>query len=68
MGAGQTGGGEHGSAKRERESEDGMLPLDHFEGDAEVAEEGHGKILRQNICWLPTRLQVYLPRLRFAVK
>ena len=36
--------------------------------DAEIAEQGHWKILRQNICWLPTRLQVYLPRLRFAVK
>ena len=34
--------GEHGSAESERESEDGVLPLDHFEDDAEVVEDGHG--------------------------
>jgi len=47
MGGGKAGGGEHGSAESERESEDGMLPLDHFEGDAEVVEDGHGKIVEQ---------------------
>ena len=41
MGSGNAGGGEHGSAKREWESEDGVLPLDHLEGDVEVAEDGH---------------------------
>jgi hypothetical protein len=24
-----------------------MLPLDHFEGDAEIVEDGHGKIVKQ---------------------
>jgi len=41
MRSGQSGGGEHGSAESERESEDGVLPLDHFEGDAQVVEDGH---------------------------
>jgi hypothetical protein len=41
MGGGKSGGGEHGSAESEWESEDGVLPLDHFEGDAEVVEDGH---------------------------
>jgi hypothetical protein len=50
MGRGKAGGGEQGSAKREWESEDGMLPLDHFEGDVEITEEGHGKIVRQDGC------------------
>jgi len=30
MRGGEAGGGEHGSAESERESEDGVLPLDHF--------------------------------------
>lgn len=42
MGGGQAGGGQHGSAEGERESEDGMLPLDHLERDAEIVEDGHG--------------------------
>jgi len=41
MRGGKSGGGEHGSAESEWESEDGVLPLDHFEGDAEVVEDGH---------------------------
>jgi hypothetical protein len=47
VGSGKSGGGEHGSAESEREREDGVLPLDHFEGDAEVVENGHGKIVEQ---------------------
>ena len=42
MAGGKAGGGEHGSAQSEWESEDGVLPLDHFERDAEVVEDGHG--------------------------
>jgi hypothetical protein len=42
MNGGKAGGGEHGSAESERESEDGVLPLDHLEGDAEVVEDRHG--------------------------
>ena len=53
MGGGKAGGGEHGSAEGEGEGEDGVLPLDHFEGDAEVVEDGHGKIVKQNSCQLP---------------
>ena len=30
-----------------------MLPLDHFEGDAEVVEDGHGKIVEEGSCQLP---------------
>ena len=44
---GQAGSGEHGSAESERESEDGVLPLDHFERNAQVAQDGHRKIVRQ---------------------
>ncbi len=47
MGGGQAGGGEHGSAEREWESEDGVFPLNHFQGDAEIAKQRHGKIVRQ---------------------
>jgi hypothetical protein len=47
MGRGKAGGGQHGSADSERESEDGVLPLNHFQGDAEVVEYGHGKIVEQ---------------------
>ena len=47
MGGGEAGSGEHGSAESEGESEDGVLPLDHFESDAEVMEDGHGKIVEQ---------------------
>ncbi len=47
MGGGKAGGGEHGSAKREGEREDGVLPLDHFEGDAKVVKDGHEKIVKQ---------------------
>jgi hypothetical protein len=47
MGAGKAGGGEHGSAESEGESEDGVLPLDHFESHAEVAKERHGTIVEQ---------------------
>jgi len=47
MGGGKAGGGEHGSAESERESEDGVLPLDHLQGGAEVVEDGHRRIVRQ---------------------
>jgi hypothetical protein len=30
-----------------------VLPLDHFQGDAEVVEHRHGKIVKQNSCPLP---------------
>ena len=43
----KAGSGEHGSAESERESEDGVLPLDHFERNAQVAQDGHRKIVRQ---------------------
>src|SRR5258708_38014837 len=62
MGSGQGGGGEHGSAEREWESEDGVFPLDHFQGRAEIAQEGHGKIVRQKTtpsCWLQARVTSY---------
>ena len=50
MGSGKAGGGEHGSAQSEGESEDRVLPLDHFEGYAEVVENGHRKIVEhQNL-------------------
>src|SRR5271169_3106927 len=42
MGGGEAGSGQHGSADSKRESEDGVLPLNHVEGYAEVAEDGHG--------------------------
>jgi hypothetical protein len=35
-----------------------VLPLDHFEGDAEVVEDGHGKIVKQNSCQLPVASSV----------
>lgn len=41
MGSGKAGGGEHGSAKRKWKGKDGVLPFDHLEGDAKVAESGH---------------------------
>ena len=41
MGSGKAGGSEHGSAEREWKREDGVLPLDHFERYAEVAQDGH---------------------------
>ena len=47
MSAGKAGSGEHGPAESEGESEDGMLPLDHFERDAQVVKNGHRKIVRQ---------------------
>ena len=62
MSSGQAGGGEHGSAERERESEDRMFPLDHFQGSAEIAQEGHRKIVRQEAtpsCWLQARVTSY---------
>ena len=47
MRTGKAGSGEHGSAESERESEDGVLPLDHFERNAQVAQDGHRKFVRQ---------------------
>ena len=41
VGAGKARSGEHGSAERKRERKDGVLPLDHFEGNAKVVEDGH---------------------------
>ena len=37
--------GEHCAAQRERERKDGVLPLDHLKGHAQVAEGGHGSIV-----------------------
>ena len=42
MGGGKAGSGEHGPAESEGEGEDGVLPLNHFESDAEIVKEGHG--------------------------
>jgi len=53
MGGWKAGGGQHGSAKSKWEREDRVLPLDHFQGDAKVVEDGHGKIVKQNGCQLP---------------
>jgi len=47
MGGGKAGGGEHGAAESEGESEDGVLPLNHFERDAEIVKGGHGTIVEQ---------------------
>ena len=47
MGGGKAGSGEHGSAESEREGEDGVLPLDHFQSNAKVVKYGHGKIVEQ---------------------
>ena len=47
MGGGKPRSSEHGSAESEREREDGVLPLDHFECDAKVVKDGHRKIVRQ---------------------
>jgi hypothetical protein len=47
MGGGKAGSGEHGSAESEGESEDGVLPLNHFESDAEIVKDGHGTIVEQ---------------------
>src|SRR5271166_3310603 len=57
VGGGKTGGGEHGSAEGKWESEDGVLPLDHLESDAEVVKDGHRKIVRQ-FSVLSSRLSV----------
>jgi hypothetical protein len=38
-------GGQHGSAKCEWESKDRVLPLNHFQRNAEIVEDGHGKIV-----------------------
>jgi len=45
MRGGKSRGGEHSSAESERESENGVLPLDHLECDPEVVEDGHGEIV-----------------------
>jgi hypothetical protein len=37
--------GQHRSAKSEWESEDRVLPLNHFQRDAQVAEDGHEEIV-----------------------
>ena len=55
MHGGKTGGGEHGSAESEWESEDGVLPLNHLEGDTEVAENGHEEIVTETGYRLPFR-------------
>jgi hypothetical protein len=47
MGGGKAGSGEHSATESERESEDGVLPLNHFESDAEIVKDGHGTIVEQ---------------------
>jgi hypothetical protein len=49
MGGGKAGGGKHGSAESEGESEDGVLPLNHFERDAEIVKDGHGDDCRTGV-------------------
>jgi len=41
MRRGQAGSREHRAAESEGESEDGVLPLDHFERHAQIAKNGH---------------------------
>ena len=43
MRSGQASSGEHSARERKREREDGMLPFDHLERDAQVVEQEHGK-------------------------
>ena len=38
---GQASGGQHRAAEGKWERKDGVLPLDHLERDAQVAEQGH---------------------------
>jgi len=45
MRRGKTLGGQHRPAKREWKHENGMLPLDHLQSDAQVVEDGHPEIL-----------------------
>src|SRR5258708_29933821 len=54
---GNARGCEHGPAKREWESEDGVLPLDHVERHAQIAEEGHCRDCKTDIClrWEPLK-------------
>ena len=47
MRAGETAGSEDSPAQSEREREDGMLPLDHLQRDAEAAEDRHQEIVKQ---------------------
>src|SRR5216684_4444609 len=38
---------QHSSAHGKGECKDGMLPLDHLQGDAQVAEKGHRRMVKQ---------------------
>jgi len=40
-------GRQHGSTERKREGENGVLPFDHLQGDPQVVEERHEKIVKQ---------------------
>ena len=42
---GQSTGGQHRAAESKGQREDGVLPLDHLQRDAQVADEGHVEIL-----------------------
>ena len=53
MSCGKSRGGEHGSAESEWESEDGVLPLDHFKRYAKIAENRHEKIVTETGWRLP---------------
>jgi hypothetical protein len=41
MRSGKARSGQHGSAEREWQREDGVLPLDHLQGNAQVVENWH---------------------------
>ena len=45
MESGKSAGGKHGARQGKGEREDGVLPLDHLQGDAEAVRDGHSQIL-----------------------
>lgn len=47
MDCGDSVRGQHGAAKRERESEDGVLPLDHLERGNQVLQQRHARIVKE---------------------
>ena len=40
-------GGEHGAAKREGQSKDRVLPLDHLERSTQVLQQRHARIVKE---------------------
>ena len=60
MSGGKSRGRQHGSTKSEGEREDRVLPLDHFQSDAEVVEDGHGTIVEQQFSVLTKRNTLFV--------